>query len=29
MNRLKLLGTTTLALLTGLTPAMAQVTALG
>lgn len=29
MNRLKLLGTTTLALLTGLTPAVAQVTALG
>jgi putative spermidine/putrescine transport system substrate-binding protein len=29
MNRLKLLGTTTLALLTGLTPALAQVTALG
>jgi putative spermidine/putrescine transport system substrate-binding protein len=29
MNRLKLLGTTTLALLTGLTPAFAQVAALG
>ena len=29
MNRLKLLGTTTLALLTGLTPALAQVAALG
>ena len=29
MNRLKLLGTTTLALLTGLSPAIAQVTALG
>ena len=29
MDRLKLLGTTTLALLTGLTPAFAQVTALG
>ena len=29
MNRLKLLGTTTLALLTGLTPAFAQMTALG
>ena len=29
MNRLKLLGTTTLALLTGISPLMAQVTALG